>query len=890
MAKLYPPSIEGKLPAFAGDTLKVPLTMNRAVNMSEVSGMRVMIKTVQTATLKATLDGALSYEETNGRYYAIFELSNKFTPTLGQYYKIQIAYKDKTGEIGYYSTVGIIKYTSYPSVTIPGLENNFYGGYEYVGVYSQENAYETVLNDDGTVTEVLTLKRDGTEKIYSYCFELTDTSGNLVATSGTQLHNSANDNTSTLRTSDAWSNKIELQRNKPYYLIYKVTTMNGLEVSSARYPLMDQDSVDADLPVALVAELNYDDGCVGLYFYPLSDKVGEDITINGSFVLARSSSLDNFSTWDEVYRFSYSNVNFTGNISLLLWEDFTVQQGIEYQYALQAYNSYGLYSNRILNVNNIVDKKETKITVDFEDAFLYDGERQLNIRFNPKVSSFKANVLESKLDTIGSKFPFIFRNGNVDYKEFPISGLISLQTDPNERFLSGIQSENLYPYRKSTSSFESPSGLDTMFTASNILRERQFKMEVLAWLNNGKPKLFRSPGEGNYIVRLMNVSLSPNDTLGRMLHTFSCTAYEIAECNFTNLIKLGLITLPASDTTSLKVGQIMPIALMSSSPEDLQSNYPDFTVNDNIIGLPSVYQANITYATPGTIIGLNFANGQGVVSVEIGGTGSYYVQTNEHPLVSISLISGNWDDAKLTFSYYDDTPVDTFSKVAKLSMTDEIRQFIGTGFNKNIVREMNIQDIRRELGAFHYIKVMKRYTEKLWRFGNDYSRNEYGTDFVGDDEWNATIIYHVVNTGEYFDGARERVIPAPDYRFALNPKDELDFVDFGGRSNDDFANRFDDTFGRLDAIRNIEKVEDLRVGSGLMIDIAYRVRTKEYVVETTDNATAVAKENWENAMDYIDMVIASPSMTEAAFNQAVTDANAKYLIFINKLQLALQNN
>jgi hypothetical protein len=63
----------------------------------------------------------------------------------------------------------------------------------------------------------------------------------------------------------------------------------------------------------------------------------------------------------------------------------------------------------------------------------------------------------------------------------------------------------------------------------------------LDWLNNGKPKLFRSAAEGNYIVRLMNVSLSPNDTLGRMLHTFTATAYEIAEYNYDNLKKYGFI-------------------------------------------------------------------------------------------------------------------------------------------------------------------------------------------------------------------------------------------------------------------------------------------------------------------------------------------------------------
>jgi hypothetical protein len=43
--------------------------------------------------------------------------------------------------------------------------------------------------------------------------------------------------------------------------------------------------------------------------------------------------------------------------------------------------------------------------------FLFDGERQLKIRFNPKVSSFKEYIPEIKIDTIGSKYPYFFRNG-----------------------------------------------------------------------------------------------------------------------------------------------------------------------------------------------------------------------------------------------------------------------------------------------------------------------------------------------------------------------------------------------------------------------------------------------------------------------------------------------
>jgi hypothetical protein len=179
---------------------------------------------------------------------------------------------------------------------------------------------------------------------------------------------------------------------------------------------------------------------------------------------------------------------------------------------------------------------ENAILVDFVDAFLFDGERQLKIRFNPKISSFKSVILESKTDTIGGKYPFIFRNGNVEYKEFQVSGLLSLLSDENNLFMTNLTNKST-DTRTSTNALAAEDFLDkcTDLTAENYYREREFKMQALEWLHNGKPKLFRSPGEGNYIVRLMNLSLTPNDTLGRLLHTFQGTAYEIAECSFENM-------------------------------------------------------------------------------------------------------------------------------------------------------------------------------------------------------------------------------------------------------------------------------------------------------------------------------------------------------------------
>lgn len=83
--------------------------------------------------------------------------------------------------------------------------------------------------------------------------------------------------------------------------------------------------------------------------------------------------------------------------------------------------------------------------------------------------------------------------------------------------------------------------INSQLTADNFTKERNYKLDILDWLSNGKPKIMRSAPEGNYIVRLMNVSLSPIDTLGRMIHSFNATAYEYDTFTHDNLIKYNLI-------------------------------------------------------------------------------------------------------------------------------------------------------------------------------------------------------------------------------------------------------------------------------------------------------------------------------------------------------------
>lgn len=516
--KLYPPQIETSIPAmyYIEDNdniiLEVPFQLNRTVSLSNIGGIVAKITTISTGQVKIEGVPAWGYED--GNQIARFRFrSAGFTP--GQYYKVQIAFKSKDGDIGYYSTTGIVKYVLQPFIsmifdTLPSAEtNNFM--FDWIGKYES---------------------LDPSEKVYSYCFTIYDSNHDVFETSGELLHNSKNDETSMV-SYDYWTSEIMPKPNEDYYITYRVKTVNGLSKSSGPSPiqLIQTEAFPSDEKEYFAVTLNQDNGYIRLRY-------SGDLK-NGDYLITKSSSRDGFEKEIELIQFTQDE-----DVPIILdpeiYLDFTIEQGVKYQYNLykKTSNGYSLsapvkyYSDEHEEMR---DENIDSIITEFEDAFLFDGEKQLRIRYNPKVSSFKSNVLESKIDTLGGKYPTFFRNGNVGYAEFPISGLISRLMDEDGWFAAASQSD-----RRGVSQEGSYTNLDR----DNFYLEREFKMEVLKWLQNGKPKLFRSPAEGNYIVRLMNVSLSPNDTLSRMLHTFNCTAYEIAEVTPANLKKYNFMKEP----------------------------------------------------------------------------------------------------------------------------------------------------------------------------------------------------------------------------------------------------------------------------------------------------------------------------------------------------------
>ena len=237
----------------------------------------------------------------------------------------------------------------------------------------------------------------------------------------------------------------------------------------------------------------------------------------GKITIRRTSSESNFAEWEDVH-----NVLLTEAKELdYTWYDYTIKSGVWYKYCVQK-------RNRRNDRGVIVTTKEPVMAY-FEDVFLTHGGRQLKLKFDATVSSFKYNVLESKIDTLGSQYPFIRRNGHAKYRTFPITGLITSFCDE-----AGLFTTKQDIYGNTLSLYEKYNDDNDINEYRDFSYEREFREKVMDFLYENNIKLFKSPTEGNILVRLMDINLTPNQTLGRMLYSFSATAYEMDKADIDN--------------------------------------------------------------------------------------------------------------------------------------------------------------------------------------------------------------------------------------------------------------------------------------------------------------------------------------------------------------------
>ena len=814
MAKLYPPNIEGTIPAFytEGTTkIVVPFSMNKAVGKSEVYGFSLKIKYVDGNVIdtfqvrkNGANSGASSYDIEED-YKAIFDVSSlktNGTIKVGQYYKVQLAYIDVNNEVGYYSTIGVVKYTTHPIITIAGLDESKVNAhqYAYTGVYSQYG-------------------KDSTEKVYSSRFLLTDSNNKIIKDTGYMLHNSTQDDLP-YEATDSFLLSRDLEPNQLYYLYFSVKTMNGLECSSIRYRISQLSSVGTELDLGLKADLNYENGYIRLSL------ICDEPIISGTFLISKACSKDDYQ-WTELKRFDVQSL-IPNEWSLL---DCTIEQGYTYKYSLQQYNANDIYSQRVIS---------NEVYADFEHAFLYDGTQQLKISYNPKITNFRNNILENKVDTIGSKYPFILRNGNINYKSFDIEGLLSLLTDSEGLFLN-------------TSNYVLDD-VSTDLTSQNIASERYFKRSVLEWLNNGYPKLFRSPTEGNFIVRIMNVSLTPIDTLGRMLHSFKATAYEVGNFTIDNLNKYGIIDSKEKLSTLIRW---TTINLVEKSAEyDGENGW--YSLNE---GRP-FQTIKIQDCLPGTIF---YIDG---MEIMIGATGSYYAES-EDGFNSISFNPSNFYGMEgfamplITYSYQTKA-VSVFGTIQEVEIEDSpLSQYIGTSEGRDIYN--GLKDIQTSISSLGLIRLKKR--DVGWVFVNEteeinpledytYYADADATEEIDLDSLVETSIYQIrlrrgnyknyYQEGYYVDSQNEIMAPFTNYFLDGKTKQIYEITDdlFIAKINDEKI-----------SLKEIERytiqdpsiVKSVIINQGVIGEISYSKQISIYEVLNSDTELRVLYENYKAA-------------------------------------------
>ena len=286
-------------------------------------------------------------------------------------------------------------------------------------------------------------------------------------------------------------------------------------------------------------------------------QTSEDVTIT----IVRSSSNTRFKEWEEVYTALYHPKD------KITFDDRTIESGVWYKYNFQVVDKSGARSRFI--DESIYNPSPLMIV--FNDVFLTAGDKQLKITLNNEIGSLSYNLQESKTDTIGSQFPWIRRNGAIKYRTFSLGGLISYlgnnemilfsnsgNSDTNIEYQNNLAEKNinglfyskddLFP--QEISELYQSYNLDNGITNYNdIMLEKVFRDKVIDFLLEDRPVLFRSATEGNILIRLMDLSFSPNTQLKNYIYSFGSTAVEIAECNFDNFHKYNIYDSGSIDIT-----------------------------------------------------------------------------------------------------------------------------------------------------------------------------------------------------------------------------------------------------------------------------------------------------------------------------------------------------
>lgn len=452
---------------------------------------------------------------------------------------------------------------------------------------------------------------------------------------------------------------IEYYTNNNYYgtdIRYFETTMLE-ELNPPRWNIRNDAPYRKDKSLVYVDQ---EDGIAKIRFRWNRDEASEGRhewqMSTGVLYIRRASSLDNFKEWKlmSVNFITEEDIKEAGECIAVDFDDYTLCSMVRYRYSAQYHClKFNTRDKKAIPATWTEVQQSAVIYMKFYDMLLERQNRQIAIRYNGQITSWKPVVNRQKVDTLGGRYPKFVENAQMNYRQFSINGLISAEGDFNRTFLNefdgeyiiwepsdndsrdhgdyvleggkyrpfqeladqdvevtydfkylyngdmvkydeifdgkrllrndtvpdgeygwnpkkqineyqvGVRAERFktatgddttdegYAYNKSIFMDESLNGEDSLYYEHDIYPvdnwywERTFRDELVKWLNDGEPKLYRSMPEGNMAVMLTDISLTPNAQLGRRLYNFSATVYEIGDGNDLEVLdSLGIFTIP----------------------------------------------------------------------------------------------------------------------------------------------------------------------------------------------------------------------------------------------------------------------------------------------------------------------------------------------------------
>ena len=784
---VFSPIIPKVIPAIVkGSTLRVYFSLNNLNQVNDIKHIQFNIK-FQSNNKNALLLGNnyidnnyiideviyipwSSIGQENNQYY--FDIKNTYLKdgwNIGGYYKIQSrfglselpAYQDdyswfsnwdssnkQNNLYSEWSTVAVTKVIPKPDIGIIGLTNQD----------DISSGQQSIVNT-GSLTGYY-YNEDSQEIVDKYRFRIyQDKNGErvLVEDSGEKTHNSQDDFyiseykdvISSISSIDIFNLTKALDTEVKYILEYSIITYN-LYTESKEYSVIIRDDINEVVDTEIEYELNQEEAYIDIKLTNINNLIG-------NYVLSRSDETSNYTIWEDLAYLSFPNDN--NLLSNIVFTDFCIESGLGYQYGIQKVYPNGLRTQLLYEV----DKDPARCF--YEYSYLYENGKQLKLKFDNKVNNFKQTHLESKQDTMGSKYPFITRNGITSYHEFSFNGLISYFMDEAESFIDNFISVPVLDGFIPT----------TNLTFENTYVERNFRQNVINWLNNGNYKLYKSPTEGLMAVTLLNVSFSPVETVNRMLYSFSASAYEIADTKLSTLSSLGIYNKGSLDKDNIFTisyfGQIIiednplqNIDLLKIIKDDIVISL-DSNPNDYLIEISSIKDLQIESLE---------ISGDGGNEIQINGNNivikndSIFNITDISPVSSLVLIKGN--DLLINYNI-----------IAEISEQRNAGDFIQESFivfspgslSGEIDNNIDILDIIKEKEIKELENADSSYVYEILYFSKIEIETDPGTVLLIGNNENEVVIgesgtYRIThNFNEYLGFANESAYAIVNYEYVV---------------------------------------------------------------------------------------------------------------------------